>query len=280
VPLVALARSPLAYVVAAILGALLGSFANVCILRIPQEKSIVRPGSHCFACDAPIRWYDNVPILSYILLRGRCRACGVPFSPRYMLVEIATALLVAAAYAHALAHAPTDDDVPAALARFGTDALFLLALVIIAFIDLDTKQIPDAITIPGIPVFFALGVLVGDQPIVDLLVGVFASYGLAGLLGDTWYFLFGRDALGLGDAKLLALIGALYGWRASLFALFGGAVLGSVLLVPVLLVRRLRKGEGDVLRFESPYGPFIAAAAVVFMFLRGTVHVDFGRILP
>jgi leader peptidase (prepilin peptidase)/N-methyltransferase len=280
VPLVALARSPLAYAVAAVLGALLGSFANVCILRIPLEKSIVRPGSHCFACEAPIRWSDNIPIVSFILLRGRCRACGAPFSPRYLLVEIATALLVLAAYAHALVHARADDDVPLALARFGADTLFLLALVVIAFIDLDHKQIPDAITIPGIPIFFALGVLVGDLPLVDLAVGVFASYGVAGLLGDTWYFLFGRDALGLGDAKLLALIGALYGWRASLFALFGGAVLGSVLLVPVLLVRRLRRGEGEVLRFESPYGPFIAAAAVVYLFLHGTVHVDFARILP
>src|SRR5262249_34422505 len=145
---VALAHSPVAYLFAALLGALFGSFANVCILRIPLEKSIVRPGSHCFACDAPIRWYDNLPIVSYLVLRGRCRACGVSFSPRYLLVEIGTALLVAAAYAHALAGVHGDDEVPIALARFGVDALFLLALVIIAFIDLDTKQIPDAITIP------------------------------------------------------------------------------------------------------------------------------------
>jgi leader peptidase (prepilin peptidase)/N-methyltransferase len=277
---VALAHNPAAYVFAALLGALLGSFANVCILRIPLEKSIVRPGSHCFACDAPVRWYDNLPIVSYLVLRGRCRSCGIAFSPRYLFVEIGTALLIAAAYAHALLHARTEDEIPIALARFGVDTLFLLALVVIALIDLDHKQIPDAITIPGIPIFFAFGVLVGDVPMLDLVLGIFASYGVAGLLGDTWYFLFGRDALGLGDAKLLSFIGALYGWRASLFALFGGAVLGSVLLVPVLIVRRLRHGEGEVLKFESPYGPFIAAAAVVYLFLSGVVRVDFGRILP
>jgi len=277
---VALAHGPAAYVLAALLGALLGSFANVCILRIPLEKSIVRPGSHCFACDAPIRWYDNLPLVSYLVLGGRCRACKVAYSPRYLFVEIATALLVAAAYAHALAHARGEDEIPIALARFGVDALFLLALVIIAFIDLDHKQIPDVITIPGIPIFFAFAVLVGDVPILDLVLGVFASYGVAGLLGDTWYFLFGRDALGLGDAKLLSFIGALYGWRASLFSLFGGAVLGSVLLVPVLVVRRLRQGKGEVLRFETPYGPFIVAAAVVYLFLSGTIKVGFARLFP
>jgi leader peptidase (prepilin peptidase)/N-methyltransferase len=277
---VALAHGPTAYVFAALLGALFGSFANVCILRIPLEKSIVRPGSHCFACDAPVKWYDNLPVVSWLVLHGRCRACGVPFSPRYLFVEIGTALLLAAAYAHALAGAHGDAEIPVALARFAVHALFLVALVIIAFIDLDTKQIPDVITIPGIPIAFSFAVLVGDVPMLDLVLGIFASYGVAGLLGDTWYFLFGRDALGLGDAKLLSFIGALLGWKASLFALFGGAVLGTVLLVPVLVWRRLRRGAGAVLRFEAPYGPFIAAAAVVYLFIADVVHVDFTRILP
>jgi len=276
----ALAHSPAAYAFAAVLGALLGSFANVCILRIPLEKSIVRPASHCFACDAPIRWYDNFPIVSYLVLRGRCRACGVPFSPRYLLVEGATALLVVAAYAHAVGHVVLDDEIPIALAHFGVHALFLLALVIITFIDLDHKEIPDVITIPGIPIFFALAVLLGDVPLVDLVLGIFVGYGVAGLLGEVWYFLFGRDALGLGDAKLLAFIGALLGWRASVFALFGSAAIGTVLLVPVLVVRRLRHGTGEVLRFETPYGPFIAAAAVVYLFLQGLLRVGFARIVP
>jgi leader peptidase (prepilin peptidase)/N-methyltransferase len=276
---IALAASPSAYVLAALLGALLGSFANVCIVRIPLEKSIVRPGSHCFGCGAPVRWYDNLPLVSYLILRGRCRSCGAAFSARYLLVEGALALLVFAAYARSVAVA-TDDDLPIRMARFGVEALFLLALVVIAFIDLDTKQIPDAITIPGIPVFFALGVLTGDQPLGDLLVGVFAGYGVVGLVGDTWYFITGRDALGLGDAKLLALVGAMLGWRGGMFALFGGAVIGSVLLVPVLVWRRVRAGRGEVLRFETPYGPFLVAAAIVYLFLGGAVRVGFGRLLP
>jgi leader peptidase (prepilin peptidase)/N-methyltransferase len=263
----ALAGSPVAYVFATVLGALLGSFANVCIVRIPLGKSIVRPGSHCFACGAPVRFYDNLPLLSFFLLRGRCRGCGAEFSARYLLVEAATALLCLFAYWQALSGPLTDEDVPIRLARFGVVALFLLALVVITFIDLDTKQIPDAITIPGIPVFFAFGILVGERPMLDLVLGVLGSYGAVGLLGDTWYFLTGRDALGLGDAKLLALVGAFLGWQASAFALFGGAVAGTVLLVPVLVYRRLRGGGGEVMKFETPFGPFLAAAAVVYLFL-------------
>jgi leader peptidase (prepilin peptidase)/N-methyltransferase len=276
----AFAQSPTAYVFAAVLGALLGSFANVCIVRIPLEKSIVRPGSHCFSCDAPIRFYDNIPILSYLLLRGRCRNCGAAYSPRYLLTEAATALLVLAAYHQAIAGPAVDEAIPFRLAHFAVAALFLLALVVITFIDLDTKQIPDAITIPGIPVFFAFGVLLGDHPLGELLAGALGSYGAVGLLGDTWYFLTGRDALGLGDAKLLALVGAFLGWQASVFALFGGAVVGSVLLVPVLVWRRLRSGAGEVLQFETPFGPFLAVASVVYLFLGSRITVELARFLP
>lgn len=266
--------------VAAVLGALLGSFANVCIVRIPQGKSIVRPGSHCFACGAPVRFFDNIPLISYLVLRGRCRHCGAGFSARYLLIEAATALLVLFAYWQAFSGPIIDDDVPIHLARFGVVTLFLLALVVITFIDLDTKQIPDAITIPAIPVFFAFGVLLGERPMLDLVLGVLGSYGAVGLLGDTWYFLTGRDALGLGDAKLLALVGALLGWQASAFSLFGGAVAGTVLLVPLLVVRRLRHGAGEVMKFETPFGPFLAAAAVVYLFLGPRLVVAFAGMTP
>lgn len=276
----AFAQSPTAYVFAAVLGALLGSFANVCIVRIPLEKSIVRPGSHCFACDAPIRWYDNLPILSYFILRGRCRSCGATYSPRYLLTEAATALLVLAAYDQAIAGPAVDEAIPLRLAHFAVSALFLLALVVITFIDLDTKQIPDAITIPGIPVFFAFGVLLGDHGLGELLAGALGSYGAVGLLGDTWYFLTGRDALGLGDAKLLALVGAFLGWQASVFALFGGAVVGCALLVPILVWRRLKSGAGEVLQFETPFGPFLAVASVVYLFLGSRLTVELARFLP
>src|SRR5262249_46781401 len=138
--------------------------------------------------------------------------------------------------------------------------------------------IPDAITLPGIPVFFAFGVLLGERPTTDLVIGILGSYGAVGLLGDTWYFLSGRDALGLGDAKLLALVGALLGWQASLFSLFAGAVAGSVILVPILVYRRSRRGEGEILKFETPFGPFLAAGAVAFLFLGRSLTVEFGRI--
>jgi leader peptidase (prepilin peptidase)/N-methyltransferase len=262
-----LVQGAAAHVLAGVLGALLGSFANVCIVRMPRDQSIVRPGSHCFDCGAPVRWFDNLPVISYFVLGGKCRSCGAPFSPRYLLVEVGVGLVVLAAYHAAVAGPGIDEDVPLRLAHFGAHALFLLALTVVTFIDLAEKQIPDAITIPGIPVFFAFGVFLGDRPMTDLILGVLGSYGAVGLLGDTWYFLTGRDALGLGDAKLLALIGALLGWQASLFSLFGGAVVGSLLLVPVLLVRRLRSGAGPVMQFETPFGPFLAAAAVVYLFV-------------
>jgi len=279
----AFAQSPTAYIVAAVLGALLGSFANVCIVRIPLEQSIVRPGSHCFACNVPIRWFDNIPIVSYLVLRGRCRSCGAAYSPRYLLVEAATALLVLAAYHQAMAGpapAVIDEELPLRLAHFGAAALFLLALVVVTFIDIDTKLIPDAITIPGIPIFFAFGVLLGDHPLGDLVVGALASYGAVGLLGDVWYFLTGRDALGLGDAKLLALVGAFLGWQASVFALFGGAVVGSALLVPLLVWRRIKSGAGEVLQFETPFGPFLAAAAVIYLFLGPRLVLAFSSFVP
>src|SRR5262249_44828734 len=123
-------------------------------------------------------------------------------------------------------------------------------------------------------------VLLGERPAADLIIGILGSYGAVGLLGDTWYFLSGRDALGLGDAKLLALIGALLGWQGSAFSLFAGALAGSAILVPVLIYRRRPRGEGEVLKFETPFGPFLAAGAVVYLFLGRFVIVEFARIWP
>src|SRR2546429_638148 len=136
-----LLSSPVAYAFAFLLGALWGSFANVCIARIPLGQSVVRPGSHCFACQAPVRWYDNLPIVSWIVLRGKCRACGAAFSARYMLVEAATALLFVASYHYAVALYAPGEPAPHRLARFAIYAFFELVLVVITFIDLDHKRI-------------------------------------------------------------------------------------------------------------------------------------------
>jgi leader peptidase (prepilin peptidase) / N-methyltransferase len=288
----ALAAGATAHVFAFVLGALLGSFANVCILRLPAGRSIVRPGSHCFACGAPVRFYDNLPVVSYVILRGRCRRCGARFSPRYLLVELATALLVLAAWRLRVVAAVASGDaaaaLPPALASFGVTTLFLVTLVVITFIDLDHKKIPDRITYPGIPVFFALGVLLGDRPILDLAIGVVAGYGVVRLLSDGYFHLTKREGLGYGDGKLLALVGGLLGWQGVLFALFGGSLLGTVIAVPALFMARRRPppangengasgADAPALRHvELPFGPFLAAAAVVYLFLEDTVRVGFG----
>jgi len=275
VPLEPLVGSASAYVLAFVLGALLGSFANVCILRIPRGQSIVRPPSHCGSCGAPVRWYDNLPIVSYLLLRGRCRACGVSFSPRYLFVELATGLLVLALYQLCVGQHAVTEDLPLRLARFGVYTLFTLTLVVITFIDLDHKKIPDRITYPGIPLFFLFGQLLGDVSLLDRGIGVVAGYGVVRLLSDGYYYLTKREGLGYGDGKLLALVGGLLGWRAVLFSLFGGSLLGTLIILPVILLTRRRSApavdengeEISIRHVELPFGPFLAVAAVVYLFL-------------
>jgi leader peptidase (prepilin peptidase)/N-methyltransferase len=270
-----LVATPAAYLFAFILGALLGSFANVCILRIPRGQSIVRPPSHCGSCGAPVRWFDNLPIVSYLVLRGRCRSCGVKFSPRYLFVELATGLLVVALYHRCAGVLPDAGDLPLRLARFGVYTLFTLALVVITFIDLDHKKIPDRITYPGIPLFFLLGQLLGDVSLLDRAIGVVAGYGVVRLLSDGYYWITKREGLGYGDGKLLALVGALLGWRAVLFSLFGGSLLGTFTVLPALLLARRRAAsevdehgqEISIRHVELPFGPFLAAAAIVYLFL-------------
>lgn len=273
-----------AYVLAFVLGALLGSFANVCIVRIPRGQSIVHPPSHCGACGTPVRWFDNLPIISWLLLRGRCRACGVVFSARYLLVELATGLLVLAVYHLCLAALWPADEIPLRLARFGVYTLFVLALVVITFIDVDHKKIPDRITYPGIPLFFVFGQLLGDVSLLDRAIGVVVGYGFVRLLSDGYYWVTKREGLGYGDGKLLALIGALLGWRAVLFGLFGGSVLGTLVALPVMIAMRRRSGsdpgpesEADhvpLRHAELPFGPFIAAAAIVYVFLQDVLRVS------
>jgi len=258
---------PGAYALALVVGLLWGSFANVCILRIPAGLSIVRPPSHCFSCKAPVRWFDNLPIVGWLVLRGRCRACGAAFSPRYLLVEAASGLLAVALF----------EVFGDSLARFAVYLVFTLVLEIIAFIDLDTKLIPDKITYPAIPGFFLLGLALGDIVWWDRAIGVIAGYAVVRLISDGYYLATMREGMGYGDGKLLALVGALLGWRAVLFALFGGAVLGSVIGVSAIVLARRRRAPGPdapaLRHVELPFGPFLAAAALGYLFLQDAIAV-------
>jgi leader peptidase (prepilin peptidase)/N-methyltransferase len=258
--------SPFAVAAAALLGAIWGSFFNVCIARIPAGQSVVRPGSRCTACGAPVRALDNVPVLSFLWLRGRCRACGARFSARYPLVELLGALLAAALWWQVVAQDP-HGVVAIRLARFAYDFTFAGVLVVLAFIDLETLILPDKITLPAIAVFFAAGFGVHEVPWLGRLVGAAAGYLFVRLIADFYYYVLKREALGLGDAKLLALIGVALGWKALPLVVFAGSVAGSLISIPVLLVTRRRRPDGGSLRdVQVPFGPFLALGALVHLF--------------
>lgn len=277
--------SPVAYGAAFVLGALFGSFANVCILRLPpteehpEGRSVTRPGSHCGACGAPIRFFDNIPILSYFLLRGRCRACGASFSPRYLLVEAATAIVFVALYHLVVGLAYAHEPPPIQLARFAILAGFALVLVIIAFIDLDHKLILNRVTYPAIPAFYVAGLFLPGRTWWDGLVGIAVGYGTIRIISDGYYFLTRREGLGYGDGKLLAVVGALFGWPAVVFTLFCGSLIGTVISLPLIGWKRLRGAGGEdepasLRHVEVPFGPFLAMGALAFPFVERWLRVS------
>jgi len=235
-----LATSGGAYAFAVLLGLLWGSFANVCVYRwppsegFPKGRSVVAPGSHCFACQTPIRWYDNVPLLSWLWLRGKCRSCKAPFSARYLIVEAVTGLLFGLAWFATIETGALTEPFDLRLARFGIYATFCFVMVVITFIDLDHKLILDKITLPSIVIFYGLGLVLG-RTWHHGLIGAAIGYGLPWSIGEIYWILTDREGLGLGDSKLLAVIGALLGATGVVASLFGGAVVGAVVGVFVLL---------------------------------------------
>ncbi len=251
-------------ILAFVFGAMIGSFLNVCIWRIPEGKSIVFPASHCPRCDKSIRPYDNIPVLSWLILRGRCRDCGEPISPRYPLVEILTALLSWAIfwkYGLSLEY----------LAAF----LFAAALVVITFIDFDHQIIPDVISLPGIPVFFLLSVFVMDLSFFDSLLGVLIGGGFLYLIAVGYELLTKREGMGGGDIKLLAMIGAFLGWKSLFFVVFMSSILGALVGVVLIAIK------GKDMKYAVPFGPFLSIAAVMYLFVGSELtHLVLFRSLP
>lgn len=253
-----------------VFGALVGSFLNVVIARVPKRLSIVRPRSFCPSCRTPIRARDNVPILSWLLLRGRCRSCGVRISPRYPFVELAVALLAVAVLRR---FGPT----PWALAVFA----FVAALVALTYIDLDHWLLPRSITIPFIALGLGASFLPGGPGIASAAMGAAVGFGAFVLLGWLAERILKKEALGGGDVWLLAMIGAWLGLRSLLpvvlLASVQGALVGGILL---LATRRHRKtamppprptGDPEVDEWEPPegavpFGPFLALGAAEYLF--------------
>jgi leader peptidase (prepilin peptidase)/N-methyltransferase len=242
----------------ALIGLAVGSFLNVCISRLPAGRSIVRPRSACLSCHIPIQWRDNIPVLSFLLLRGRCRACRVRIPWRYPIVEISTSALFAFAYGHF----GWNPDLPVAL-------LFLAALVVITAIDLEHLIIPDVVTLPGIIVGVLASVATGRVAWLDSVIGVLVGGGLF------FVIIYGTDLLGRlvrsldylrgggmggGDMKLGAMLGAFLGWQVTLLVFLLAVLAGGLLSIVLLVTTAL--GRKDPI----PFGPFLALAGGVGFF--------------
>jgi leader peptidase (prepilin peptidase)/N-methyltransferase len=263
--------SPFAVAAAALFGAIWGSFFNVCIERVPAGQSVARPGSRCAACGAPVRALDNVPVLSYVWLRGRCRSCGASFSARHPMVELLGALLAAALWWQSVALAQ-DVALAVRLARFAYEFAFAGVLVVLSFIDIETLLLPDVITLPAVVVFFVAGFGVHEASWLARLIGAAAGYLFVRLIADFYYYVLKREGLGLGDGKLLALIGVALGWKALPLVVFSGSILGSLISIPVVLLSRRRRVAGQSLRdVQVPFGPFLALGALVYLFVGRSV---------
>lgn len=237
---------------AALLGALIGSFVNVLILRLPNEESVVYPGSKCPKCQTPIAWYDNVPVISWLILGGKCRNCKAGISAQYPLVEITVAVLwgLSAWYYEASLTA-------AAAAVFGT------ILLGIAVTDARHYIIPDEFTVGGLVLGLVLsfrGGLAGLlEAVVGAAVGFAVLYGVA-VVGEK---VFGKEAMGGGDIKMMAMVGSFVGWQGVLLTIFGGSLLGTLIFVPLALKEKRL----------VPFGIFLAAAAAI-VFVAGDAMIE------
>ena len=227
---------------AGLVGLMIGSFLNVCTLRWPEDESAVFPGSHCPKCGEPIRWYDNVPVLGYVLLRGRCRACREPISLQYPLVELATGIVWAGMFSYAGLSFE---------ALRGT--LLLTILFGIALTDARFYIIPDQFSLGGLVLGLGLAFLPGGIDALDALIGAIVGFGLLGSVAVVGKWMLKKDAMGLGDIKMMAMVGAFLGWAGVLLTVFLGALLGAVIFGPISYKTKKL----------VPFGIFLAAAAAI-----------------
>ncbi len=254
----------------AFFGACVGSFLNVCIYRIPRDESVITPRSHCPHCQSMIPWYLNIPVLSWLLLRGRCARCKGPISFRYTLVELLTALLFLAATIKVIApQALHMQPLPHPhLAIAPILWVFVSGLILGTFVDFEHFIIPDSVTIGGMvvgPVFSALvpalhGREVWWQGLSSSAIGLAAGFGLLYAVGWLGEKAFKKEAMGFGDVKLMGAIGAFLGWQSVLFTLFAASLLGSLISLTLIAFRHAN------LQSRLPFGPYLSAGALVWIF--------------
>jgi len=230
----------------AVFGLMVGSFLNVCISRIPAGESVVSPRSRCPRCKTPIAGYDNIPVLSYLLLRGRCRKCGLAISAFYPAIEVATAL---AFVGQGLV---VGDDFP----LLGTRLVFTSMLIVLFGTDLQTMRLPDVITLPGIVLGLLFSLVLPPPPgIFSSLVGAALGAALPWLIRWLWFRLTGVDGMGLGDVKMLAMIGAFLGWQQVWVVLLFASLCGALVGLGLIAIRQRS------LASKLPFGTFLAIAA-------------------
>ena len=212
--------------VAFLFGSMVGSFLNVCIYRLPQEKSVVFPSSRCPHCQAPIRFYDNIPLLSYLFLWGKCRRCGSPISLQYPLVELLTAGLSLFLY------------LQYSLVEYCIYFVLFASLLVITFIDLKHQIIPNAISLPGIGIGFLSSFVLPRITYLDSLLGIALGGGVLYGIAMGYYLITKTEGMGMGDVKLLAMIGAFLGAKSVIITIFLSAFLGSVIGIGVILIKK------------------------------------------
>jgi leader peptidase (prepilin peptidase)/N-methyltransferase len=230
---------------AALLGALVGSFLNVCIYRLPRRASIVWPGSACARCGRPLAWFENVPVASYVVLRGRCRTCREPISLRYPIVEAITAVMFALGWWY---YGPG--------LLLASRLVLGCALIVLFEIDREHRILPHAITLPGICVGFLFSIFTAPGWLASL-EGIFLGGGILLAISYAYYFLRHEEGLGMGDFKMLAMIGAFLGWRLTLVTLMMASLSGSLVGIFLILTQR-----GNM-KSALPFGTFLALGATV-----------------
>ncbi|MBW2604652.1 MAG: prepilin peptidase [Deltaproteobacteria bacterium] len=231
-------------------GMCIGSFLNVCIYRLPSSTSIINPSrSFCPQCNSAIQFYDNIPVFSYLWLKGRCRNCKAPISLRYPLVELMTGILaVAIFFMFGLT--------PEGVVYF----VLISSLLVITFIDIDHKIIPDIISLPGIPMGIAASFVLPAMTFKSSLLGLLAGSGSLFLVAWTYSLITRKEGMGGGDIKLLGMIGAFIGWKGVIFTIFVASLAGTFVGMIVMLLK------GKNLKFAIPFGPFLSIGAMSFIF--------------
>jgi leader peptidase (prepilin peptidase)/N-methyltransferase len=231
-------------------GACIGSFLNVCIFRIPENRSIVFPGSFCPSCKKNIPFYCNLPIISYLFLRGRCKFCKTRISPRYPLIEILTGIFAFFLFS-----------------KFGLTPVFLFwftfvcTLIVISFIDFDHQIIPDIISLPGIIIFASSAFFIPEMSIKAVLIGIFVGGGILYSIAFLYFTLRKTDGMGGGDIKLLAMIGAATGIKGVLFTIFAASLTGTVAGIGAMIMAKKSNSQ-----LKIPFGPYLSAGAILYIF--------------